>query len=479
MAQGQSQLASDLWRLTARQAVDLLRRGRISPLELIESAAARIAATDGALNAMPTLCLDRARAGIAGLDRLDSRHPGWLGGLPIGVKDLNDVEGVRTTFGSPIYADNVSTRTDLGVRNLEARGALVVGKTNTPEFGAGAQTFNEVFGVTRNPWDTRMTCAGSSGGSAVALAAGQVWLATGSDLGGSLRNPASFCAVVGFRPSPGRVPSGPGAIPLEPFSAHGPMARNVGDVALMLDAYTGLQPGDPLSLESPAVPFQRAVEAPLRPARVAWSADLGQCPVDHEVRAICETAARRIGGLGCTVEEATPDCSGAREAFQTMRAHNMATARAGLLAEHRDKLKPEVIWNIEAGLKLTIDDVRRAVHLQRDLYQRFVAFFETWDILVTPASQHPPFPVEMRYVEEINGLKMETYVDWLLMPSIITMTGLPCMSIPCGFNAAGLPIGLQLVGPPRGEAKLLSAAALIEEMLGVAPSVPIDPLVRH
>ena len=471
--------ATELWRLTARQAVDLLRKGKVSPVELIDASEARVAATDASLNAMPTLCFERARARAAGLEALDKSHPGWLGGLPIGVKDLNDVEGVRTTFGSPIYKDNVSTKTDLGVRNLEARGALVVGKTNTPEFGAGAQTFNEVFGVTRNPWDTRMTCAGSSGGAAVALATGQVWLATGSDLGGSLRNPASFCSVVGFRPSPGRVPSGPSAIPLEPFPINGPMARNVGDVALMLDAYTGVQGGDPLSMESPAVPFQRAIDAPVRPTKVAWSLDLGQCPVDREIAAVCEAAARRIAGLGCTVDAAHPDASGAREAFQTMRAHNMATARAGLLKSHRDLLKPEVIWNIEAGLKLSIDDVRRGVHLQRELYQRFAAFFEQWDILVTPASQHLPFPVEMRYVEEINGIKMETYVDWLLLPSIITMTGLPCVSIPCGFTQSGLPVGLQLVGPPRGEAKLLSAAHLVEQLLGYGPAVPIDPIVRH
>ncbi|MGE0661197.1 MAG: amidase [Reyranellaceae bacterium] len=471
--------ATELWRLTARQAVDLLRRGKVSPAELIDASETRVAATDGALNAMPTLCFDRARARIGGLERLDKAHPGWLGGLPIGVKDLNDVEGVKTTFGSPIYKDNISTKTDLGVRNLEARGALVVGKTNTPEFGAGAQTFNEVFGVTRNPWDTRMTCAGSSGGAAVALATGQVWLATGSDLGGSLRNPASFCSVVGFRPSPGRVPSGPSAIPLEPFPINGPMARNVGDVALMLDAYVGVQGGDPLSIEPPAVPFQRAVEAPVRPTKVAWSLDLGQCPVDREIAAVCEAAARRIAELGCTVDSAHPDATGAREAFQTMRAHNMATARAGLLKAHRDLLKPEVIWNIEAGLKLSIDDVRRGVHLQRELYQRFAAFFEQWDILVTPASQHPPFPVEKRYVEEINGIRMETYVDWLLLPSIITMTGLPCVSIPCGFTRSGLPIGLQLIGPPRGEARLLSAAHLVEELLGYAPSVPIDPIIKH
>jgi amidase len=366
------------------------------------------------------------------------------------------------------------------VINLEARGALVIGKSNTPEFGAGAQTFNEVFGITRNPWDTRMTCAGSSGGAAVNLASGQVWLATGSDLGGSLRTPAAFCGVVGLRPSPGCVPHGPVGVPLDTFSVCGPMGRTVGDVALMLDAYAGAQPDDPLSYDPPAGSYQAAVEAPVKPRRIGWTADLGgACPVDHETRTICEAAAQRFAEIGATVEHASPDCAGAREAFQTMRAHNMATARGGLLKTDKDKLKPEVIWNIEAGLKLTIDDIRRAIVLQRELYRRFVKFFETHDLLVLPTAQHPPFPVEQRYVEEINGQKLETYVDWILITSIITMTGCPAISIPCGFTRTGLPIGLQLVGRPRGEAALLSAAHLMEQILGLASRLPIDPVVRH
>jgi amidase len=474
MAQG------DLWRLTARQAVAMLRARQVSPLELIDAAASRIAATDKALNAMPTLCLDRARDRAKTLDRLDSGHPGWLAGLPISVKDLNDVQGVRTTFGSPIYQDNIAKRTDAGVMNLEARGALVVGKSNTPEFGAGAQTFNEVFGITRNPWDTRMTCAGSSGGAAVNLASGQVWLATGSDLGGSLRTPASFCGVVGLRPSPGLVPHGPVGVPLDTFSVAGPMGRTVGDVALMLDAYCGAQLDDPLSFDPPAGSHQHAVEAPIRPKRIGWTADLGgACPVDNEVKAICEAAARRFGEIGAAVENASPDCTGAREAFQTMRAHNMTIARSGLLKSDRDKLKPEVIWNIEAGLKLTIDDIRRAVHLQRELYNRFVRFFADHDLLVLPTAQHPPFPVEKRYVDEINGQKLPTYVDWILITSIITMTGCPAISIPCGLTRSGLPVGLQLVGKPRGEAALLSAAHLMEQVFALSTRLPIDPIVRH
>ncbi len=471
---------TDLWRLTARQAVAMLRARQVSPLELIDAAASRIGATDKALNAMPTLCLDRARDRAKGLGRLDSEQAGWLAGLPISVKDLNDVEGVRTTFGSPVYKDNIAKRTDAGVMNLEARGALVIGKSNTPEFGAGAQTFNEVFGITRNPWDTRMTCAGSSGGAAVNLAAGQAWLATGSDLGGSLRTPASFCGVVGLRPSPGCVPHGPVGVPLDTFAVAGPMGRTVGDVALMLDAYCGAQPDDALSYDPPAGSYQAAVEAPVKPARIGWTPDLGGvCPVDHEVEAICEAAAKRFAEIGAAVEGASPDCAGAREAFQTMRAHHMAIARGGLLKTDRDKLKPEVIWNIEAGFKLTIDDIRRAVVLQRELYNRFVRFFRDHDLLVLPTAQHPPFPVEQRYVEVINGQKLETYVDWILITSIVTMTGCPAISIPCGFTKAGLPVGLQLVGRPRGEKALLAAAHLMEQVFGLATRLPIDPVVRH
>lgn len=474
-------MASDdtLWRLTARETVKLLRQRQVSPAELVDIAAARIAATDPALNALPTLCIERAYEKARLLDRLPADHPGWLAGLPIAVKDLEDVEGVRTTYGSPIFGDNVPRRTDLGVQALEQRGALVVAKSNTPEFGAGAQTFNEVFGVTRNPWDTRMTCAGSSGGAAVAVAAGQVWLATGSDLGGSLRTPASFCSVVGLRPSPGRVPHGPTAVPLDPYAVNGPMGRTVGDVALMLDAYAGYRAGDPISLDAPATPFQWSVDNPTAPRRIGWTPDLGQCPVDPEVRDICVAAVQRFSELGTVVEDRAPDCEGAREAFQTMRAHNMAIARRRLLEKHRDKMKPEVIWNIQAGLKLTAADIRRATVLQAQLYQRFVAFFNDYDLLALPTAIAPPFPVEKRYLDEVAGVKFETYVDWILITSIITMTGCPAISIPCGFTRDGLPVGLQLVGRPRGEAALLSAAALFEALMGIAPSLPIDPRVRH
>ncbi|HET6223526.1 MAG TPA: amidase family protein, partial [Dongiaceae bacterium] len=316
-------MTPDLIRLTAQEAVRLLRARQVSPLELIDAALARIAATDHALNALPTLCAERARDHARRLlaDEADAASaPGWLAGLPIAVKDLNDVAGVRTTYGSPIYAEHVPARSDIMIERLEANGALVLGKSNTPEFGAGANTFNPVFGETRNPWNTALTCGGSSGGSAVALATGQVWLATGSDLGGSLRTPASFCSVVGLRPSPGRVPHGPEARPFDTLSVDGPMGRTVGDVALMLDAMVARHPEDPLSLELPPALFQIAAAERRRPRRVAFSADLGIGPVDAEVRQLCAAAAQRFGEAGVAVEEACPDFSDAVDCFGVLRA---------------------------------------------------------------------------------------------------------------------------------------------------------------
>ncbi len=471
---------SGLYSLTAVETVDLLKRKQVSPLELIDAAEARIAAVDGTVNAMVVRTFDRARQRARSLTLPDAQTPGWLGGLPFAVKDLNDVEGVRTTFGSPIYKDNISQRSCLFVQHVEAMGGLVIGKSNTPEFGAGAQTFNEVFGITRNPWDTRMTCAGSSGGSAVALATGQAWLATGSDLGGSLRTPASFCGVVGFRPSPGRVPYGPALLPLNTYPVNGPMGRCVADVALMLDASARHHPLDPISYDAPAVSYAQAVANPVKPAKVAWGGGFnGACPLDPEVEDICRQATLRFAEIGTVVEDTAPDVSGAREAFQVFRGHYMAASHGGLLQAQRDLLKPEVIWNIEYGLSLSGEDVRRATLLQGQLYARFAAFMAGVDILAVPTAPVPPFPVEQRYVEAINGQKMPSYIDWVLITSIITMTGLPSVSVPAGFTKSGLPVGLQLVGRPRGEAGLLAAAKLFEDMTGLHKKLPIDPIVRH
>jgi amidase len=471
-----------LIKLTAREAVGLLRERTVSPLELIDAALERIDETDGPVNALPTLAAERARAHA---ERLMSGGPpsdlprGYLYGLPLAVKDLKDVAGVRSTKGSPIFADHVPETSDHLVTNMEDKGGIVLAKSNTPEFGAGANTFNEVFGKTRNPWDTSKTCGGSSGGSAVALATGQVWLATGSDLGGSLRIPASFCSIVGLRPTPGRVPHGPKESPFATLSVEGPMGRTVGDVALFLDTQAGQHPIDPLSLPAPERPYVDAVDRPVAPKRVAFTPDLGIAPVDPEVREICAAAVRWFEAIGAAVDEATIDLHDAEPIFQTLRAAQFAAAYKRHLDAHRELLKPEVVWNIEEGLKLSADDVNRAEAARGALYQRTVRFFERYDLLVSPAVLVPPFDVDQRYVAEAGGVRFDTYVGWLVMSLALTLTARPAISVPCGFTKSGLPVGLQIMAPRADEASLLSAAALFEQAAGIEPGVPIDPIVRH
>jgi amidase len=467
----------DLPKLTARQVVSLLKQRKVSPLELIDLAASRIEETDPAINALPTLCLDRARENARKLFTKPPANPppSYLYGLPIAVKDLDDVAGVRTTKGSPIFAHHVAERSDYVVETLEQKGAVVIAKSNTPEFGAGGNTFNEVFGPTRNPWDTRMTAGGSSGGSAAALAAGQVWLATGSDLGGSIRLPASYCSIVGLRPSPGRVAYGPDPLPFASLRVEGPMGRTVGDVALMLDAQVGKHPGDPRSLPQPSVPFIHAVENPVKPRRIAYSSNLGLAPVDREVKEICAKAAASLGGIGVSVEESCYDLHDAREIFQVLRAANFAARMAPLLETHRGLLKPEIIWNIEKGLTLSGEEIGKAERARGALYHRTVAFFQDFDCLCTPTVVAPPFDVTIRYLTEVDSVAFESYIDWLVLTFAITLTSCPAISVPCGFTRAGLPVGLQIIGPPHGEAGLLSAAALFENIHGLCHRVPIKP----
>jgi amidase len=472
--------------MSATEIVAQLRRRALRPLDLIDAALARIEAVDKQVNALPTLCVERARAAAQRLDgkTLEDKagdDPGWLAGLPIAIKDTADVAGVRTTYGSPIYADHVPTRSDIQVETLEARGAIVLAKSNTPEFAAGANTFNEVFGKTRNPWRTSQTAGGSSGGAAAALATGQVWLAHGSDTGGSLRIPASFCGVVGLRPSPGRVAHrGPRTLPFEVLSVDGPIARTVGDLALFLDAMTGEHPGDPTALPRPAEPFQRAAARAALPPRIAWSPDLGGLmPLDPEVRAVCTSVAHKLEGMGARVTETCPEFGDATEIFRVLRAASFAARYAPLLQTHRQQLKPEIIGNVEAGLKLTGDDHGRAETARAALVYRTAAFFEQHDVLVTPAVITPPFDIDQRYLTEVGGHKFKDYVGWLIASFAITLTSCPAISIPCGFTKGGLPIGLQIVAPFRGEAALLSAAAAIEAAIALTPKTPIDPIVAH
>ncbi|WP_375411996.1 amidase [uncultured Bradyrhizobium sp.] len=460
---------------TACAIVDKLNSGEVTPLDLLDVLEARIAGVDGEVNALPTLCFDRARARAKTLMKKPPGQRGLLAGLPVPIKDLTAVAGVLTTQGSPIYKDAVPAYSDLSVERLEANGGLIYAKSNTPEFGAGANTFNEVFGATRNPWDLSRSAAGSSGGAAAALAAGTAWLAHGSDMGGSLRSPASFCGVVGMRPSIGRVAHTPVAKIDRNLGVQGPMARNVEDLALLLDAMSGEHPADPLSLPALPTSFLSAARSGEGPKRVAYSADLGITPVDPEVAAITQKAAMRFAEAGAIVDQAHPDLREAHECFHVLRAFDFAISKAALLRGKRDLLKPEVVWNIEQGLKLTVEDIERAEAQRVAMTARTIEFFKRYDLLVTPATIVAPFPVEHRYVAECAGRAFDTYVEWLGIVYAITLVCCPALSLPCGFTATGLPVGLQIVAAPRGEAQLLAGARLLEDILGMRGTTPIDP----
>jgi amidase len=464
-----------LVRETACGIVDKLRSGEVTPLDLLDVLEKRIDEVDGKVNALPTLCFDRARTHAKALMRKPLSERGLLAGLPIPIKDLTNVSGVLTTQGSPIYRNNVPAQSDIAVEHLEDNGGVIYAKSNTPEFGAGANTFNEVFGATRNPWDVSRSAAGSSGGAAVAVATGMAWLAHGTDMGGSLRNPASFCGVVGLRPSIGRVAHTPSFQIDRNLTVHGPMARNVEDLALMLDAMRGEHPADPLSLPSLPESFLSAARSGKAPKRIAYSPDLGITPVDPEVAAITRKAAERFAEAGAIVEQAHPDFREAHECFHVLRALDFAVSKAALLRSKREQLKPEVIWNIEEGLKLTIEQIERSQTQRVAMTARAIEFFKSYDLLLAPATIVAPFPVENRYVAECAGKKFDNYVEWLGIVYAVTLACCPAMSLPCGFTASGLPVGLQMVAPPRGEAKLLAGAKALEDILGLRGTTPIDP----
>jgi amidase len=416
------------------------------------------------------LLLRQARAADRRLAK--SSVVGPLHGLPHAVKDLVPTAGVRTTYGSPIYKDNIPTDDALVVKRIKAAGAIIVGKTNTPEFGAGSQTFNPVFGVTRNPYDLTKTCGGSSGGAAVAVACGMIPLADGSDLGASLRNPASFCNVVGFRPSIGRVPAWPKAQPWSSLSVEGPIGRSVRDVALLLSVLAGPDDRAPIAIEEPGSVFCRTLRRDFKGVRIAWSRNLGRYPVEPIVNAVCDGARPVFADLGCTLEDREPDFAEADEVFQVLRAWSFAQEHGEDLKQHRDLMKDTVIWNVEQGLMLTGGDIARAEMKRAGLYQRVREFLERYEFLVLPVSQVAPFPVEAEWVREINGVQMHTYIDWMATCYAVTLTGLPAISVPCGFTPDGRPIGLQIVGRHHRDLDVLKLAYAFERATQFATRRP-------
>jgi amidase len=471
--------AAELCRQDAVTLAGLLRRGQVSAREVITAHIERIEAADPAINAIVTRTFDAALARAAAADEAlaHGEPPGLLHGLPVAHKDLLETAGVRTTYGSPLFADFRPAHDALIVRRMAGAGAISLGKTNTPEFGAGSHTVNPVFGATRNPYDHTRSAGGSSGGAGAALAARMISLADGSDLGGSLRNPASFNNVVGLRPSPGRVPAWPFADVTDTMGVQGPMGRTVADVALLLAVISGPDPSVPLALDQPPPPLTGPEEVTdllagdIRGLRVAWSPDLG-LPVQRDVLATLAPARQVLADLGAQVIDAAPNLSGADNVFRTWRAFRFATRFGPLLREHPDQLGPNVTWNTQRGLEVTAADLSRTTGLQTALAERVTRFFADVDVLACPVSQVVPFDVELDWVHDIDGVKLDTYLDWMASCYLISVTGLPAVSVPAGFTPSGLPVGLQLVGRRRGEWELLRVARAFEGATGYGQRSP-------
>jgi amidase len=457
----------DLCFTPATELRKLIRNKLVSPVEVVTTFLHRIEKINPIINAyctvVPEFALESARAAEAALMRGD--QIGLLHGIPVSIKDVTVTKGIRTTFGSRLYENHIPSSDALIVERLKEAGAIILGKTNCSEFAAGASTFNQVFGITRNPWDISCNSGGSSGGAAAAVAAGLGPLAEGNDLGGSIRIPASFCGVVGLRSSPGRVPWYPRETVWDTLEVEGGITRTVGDAALMLDVISGPDDRNPISLPHEAREFLQATKNPtVKDLRIAWSDNLNITPVDSEILTTARSAIDVFHALGGEVVEDAPDFTNARETAFVLRGLRYVSLYKDRYNDPKFKrlVNPLVIKNIEQGLKLSIRDVANAVQQRSELWNRVNIFFDHYDLLVTPTVAIPPFPADTIYPTEINGNPMENYVEWILLTYAITLTGLPAISLPCGWTQKGLPVGIQIVGRRLSEWRLLQAASAYE-----------------
>lgn len=467
-------MSQDICFMDAAEMAAQIRAGHLSARETVAAHLARIEAVNPQVNAIVTLHAEQALAAAAAADEAQARGAalGPLHGLPVAHKDLVPTAGMRTTYGSKIHENNVPAVSALMVERQQQAGAISLGKTNTPEFGAGSQTFNALFGATRNPYDLSKTCGGSSGGSAVALATGMVPLADGTDMGGSLRCPANYCNVVGLRPSVGRVPNLPTVDGWGSMSVNGPMARTVADLALYLSVMAGPDARDPLAIAEDGARFRGPLERSWKGARIAWCPDLGGLPVDKRVSRVIEAQRPVFGQLGISVEDACPDFRDAHEIFMALRAYGFELNLGAVMDQHPGVLKDTIVWNIEEGRRLTTVQLARAEKLRTALFLRMHRFMQDYDFIVCPVNQAPPFDIGQPFVTEIDGVQMGNYIDWMRSCYTITVTTHPAISVPCGFTEDGLPVGLQIVGRHRGELELLQIAHAFEQATQVGRKRP-------
>jgi amidase len=436
----------------------LIKAKKLSATEVVKAFIAQIERVNPQVNAIVTFVPELALQAAKKADR-KSRYAG----LPIAYKDLMPTKGIRTTFGSLVFDKNVPTENGALVEKLSAAGVVTLGKTNTPEFGAGSQTFNKVFGATKNPYDLTKTCGGSSGGAAAAVASGMLPFADGGDLAASLRNPGNYCNVVGFRPTPGRVSAYPESNVWNTLSTLGPIARTVSDCAFILSGMAGPDPRAPTTISEPGEIFLKPLKRNFKKVRIAWSRDLGGLPMEPAVLSVFDSQKSVFKDLGCIVEEGEPDFSGATESFETLRAVGFFHKVGPLMKDHQDKLKDTVIWNVEEGRRRSAEDVARAEVLRSGLFHRMRRFLETYDFLVCPVNQLPPYPVTTEWPREVAGVKMTNYLDWMKSCYYITITSHPAISVPAGFTRENLPVGIQIVGRYRDDFGVLQLAHAFEQ----------------
>jgi amidase len=460
--------------LSAVEMARLIRAKKLSAREALAAHLKQIERVNPKVNAIVTLVPELAADAAAKADEMQARGEklGPLHGLPVAHKDLFETRGIRTTFGSLLFKDYVPAEDDIIVERMRRAGAITIGKTNTPEFGAGSQTFNKVFGATRNPYDVTKTCGGSTGGGAVSLACGLAPVVSGSDTGGSLRNPAAFCNVVGFRPSAGRVPNPKAAFAWSTLSTAGCLGRSVADLAYVLSTIAGPDPRAPLSIDEPGEIFARPLDRSFRGVRVAWFKDLGGVPFDPRVRAVVDAHRKTFESLGCIVEHAEPDFAPAEISFRTLRAWTSAQAHGAQLREHPEAFKDTLKGEIEEGLRLSGADVARAEVARAQLWRSFQAFLEKYEYFVLPTTQLPPFDVNLEYPTEIAGVKFASYIDWMKSCWYISATGNPAASVPGGFTPEGLPVGVQIVGRYKQDFSVLQMAHAFEQAIGFGKKRP-------
>ncbi len=469
---------SPLMAQSAVAVVQLLKNKKITPNECITEAVQRIKQTNGAINATVTLCEERARKQVLTLEKLakkQGRGPGWLAGLPVLIKDLNDVGGVLSSYGSVGYKDFIPAESEPLIDMMEQRGAIMLGKTNTPEMGAGGNTFNQVFGKTRNPYNTKLNAGGSSGGAAAALASGQIWLAQGSDLAGSIRTPAAYCGIVGLRTSPGRSGASSYTSAFAFEAVDGPMARNVADVALFLDNMTGFDDRMPITFDAPKISFSQSLQRARPPKRIAYSATLnGFAECEPEIDQILQQALKKLQPK-VTIEEACPNVDGLYETYIHLRAFVWATGTGRLPADKQAYFKKTLRENIALGKNLTIEQLANAQIKRSEIFMNMRNFLQKYDVLACPVVGLDAQSVDLEYPAEVNGKKLSSYVDWLKYSFLSATTSLPSISVPVGFTKRGIPVGIQLIGRPRGEAHLLGVAQYLENHINLFGQ-PIDPI---